>query len=208
MPRFRDDQRMIRRIEKYGTYKYGHLNDSSGFISIQADIDDALAFFDGLEVNQKQIQKRLLRTTGIGASKYAKKNFNALKSRTGKLKKSITYRLGKDGNYVVVTNTAESDNATARREITKRGKLGAARKARYGFMLAHGFTNVSKSENRPMRFLASDGRWVSVYRYAVRARNWIEPPVDKYVNSYDLQLRLDAELQRQIDYWEKRLTKA
>lgn len=181
---------------------------NDGFISIEADIDDALRVFDGLAVNQKQIQKRLLRTTGMGAKNYAKKNFRLLKSRTGRLKKSITYRLGRDGNYVVITNSAESDKATARRQTTRRGRLGVARKARYGFILAHGFTNVSKNETRPMRFKASDGRWVSTYRYTVHPKDWIEPPVERYVNSYDLKQRLDAELQRQIDYWEKRLTKA
>ena len=36
-------------------------------ISIQAQVDECLRFFEGLNVNMNQIRKRLMRTTGQGA---------------------------------------------------------------------------------------------------------------------------------------------
>ena len=179
----------------------------NSFISIETYVDQAMAVFDGLEVNSTQIQKRLMRTVGSGASGYLKRNFNkVLHSRTGTLRKSITYRLGRNGDYVVVTNNATSGKATTRRENLKRGNLGVARNARYGFMLAHGYVVTAKT-SRGLTFNIN-GKWVRKHFVIVQPKDWVEPPVERYTDSSDLQSRLDKELQRQVDYWEKRLTKA
>lgn len=200
---YRDYQRALYK-QQQGFKEYVR---SDGFISIETYIDDAMKVFDGFDVNKNQIQKRLMRTTGIGAKNYAKKNFKVLHSRTGKLKKSITYVLGTDGKKVVITNNAESGKLTARREMIRGGtRYGKAQKARYGFMLAHGYTIESKT-SKGLIFQIG-GKWIRKHKVTVKPKDWIEPPVDRYVDSMELKQRLDAELQRQIDYWEKRLTKA
>lgn len=211
MAHFRDYERSWAR--QYNRQMVGEAADSRGFVSIETYIDQAMAVFDGLEVNSDQIQKRLMRTTGAGARNYAKRNFKVLHSRTGTLKKSISYRLGSKGDYVVITNNATSGKATSRRELLSRGPrarsrtgIGVARDARYGFMLAHGYVSTAKT-SRGLTFNIN-GKWVTKHQVIVPAKDWIEPPVDRYVDSSELQDRLDKELQRQIDYWEKRLTKA
>ena len=204
--RQRDLVRLRNKDSKYGAHAYLGDANPDGIISIEVYIDQAMAVFDGLEVNQNQIRRRLMRTTGVGAKNYAKKNIRVIKSRTGKLKKSIGYRLGPDGKYVLITNSAESDRLTAKRETLTRGKLGVARKARYGFMLAHGYTIESKT-SKGLVFQIG-GKWIRKHKVTVKAKDWLEPPVQRYADSMELKQRLDAELQRQIDYWEKRLTKA
>lgn len=199
--RYRDWRRSVDNFRAY----VGDAADTRGFISIETYVDQALAVFNGLEVNSTQIQKRLMRTVGSGASGYLKKNFK-LHSRTGTLKKSITYRLGRNGDYVVITNNATSGKATARRENLKRGNLGVERNARYGFMLAHGYVVVAKT-SKGLTFNIN-GKWVTKHSVIVQPKDWVEPPVERYTDSSELQTRLDKELQKQIDYWEKRLTKA
>ena len=212
MAHFRDLSRTYGR-EYFRKMGVGEAATDRGFISIETYVDQALAVFDGLQVNVNQIKKRLMTTTGRGAKNYAKRNFNVLKSRTGTLKKSIDYRLGKDGDYVVITNNATSGKATERRELLSSGSkrrnttgLGVARNARYGFMLAHGYVSTAKT-SRGLTFNIN-GKWVTKMQVIVQPKDWIEPPVDRYVDSSENHNKMDKELQRQIDYWEKRLTKA
>lgn len=166
-------------------------------ISVEADVSEALALFEGLEVNKKAITKNLMRTVGAGARQAVKKQYNHyLHKRSGKLYKSIRYVIatGKMGNVdAAITNDANSGKPTS-----KDGRI-----ARYGFMLASGY-NITPKHARFLQFQVN-GQWVRKYNIRVAPVDWVEPPVLKYVDSGDAREKLDKALQKQVDYWDKRL---
>lgn len=185
-------------------------NLDDGAISVKTDIEDCMAFFDGLEVNKTQIRKRLMRVTGRGAVQAAKRGIgNTLHNRTGNLKRGMTYTMGWQGEYVKVYSGADSGKATSglrpsqrflRHGITHEHR----RNARYGFMLASGYTATATS-SWGMRFQVG-GVWVTKHSIRVSPKDWLEPSVIRYADSNDLHNRLEKELQNQINYWEKRIT--
>lgn len=165
-----------------------------GYYRIGADIKEAMAFFDGLRVNRKTIQKNLLRGVGVGARQAVRQNMgHYLQRRTGTLYRSVTSKVSMSGKSVVISNTAVSSKATS-----SDGRL-----ARYGFMLASGYTIEAKT-SRGLTFNI-DGKWVTRHAVTVRPIDWMEPSVDRYVASAECSRRLDKALQKQIDYWEKRI---
>ena len=159
-------------------------NTGDGYIRIGADISECMRFFDGLDVNKKAIQKNLLRTVGTGAKQATKKNLN----------KSITSRLSRSGKSVVISNNADSGKNTAK----------DGRTARYGFMLAAGYTIEAKT-SKGLTFNIN-GQWFRCHSVTVHEKDFVEPSVDRYVNSADCGARLDKEFQKQVDYWERRIT--
>lgn len=166
-----------------------------GIISIKADIADAQAYLTTLGLKRKAINKALLRATGTGGKRAVKANYRTLlKRRTGNMYKGIKSIVWNNGSRVVFTDEVDSGKNTA-----KDGRI-----ARYAFMLASGYTNTPKQKNKPMRFLAADGKWVSTYGYKVEAKDWMDEPLGRYVNSLDLKMRLDKALQSQVDKWEKK----
>lgn len=166
-----------------------------GIISIKADIESAQNFLTELGLQKKNINKALLRATGTGGRQAIRRNYkNVLHQRSGKLYKGIKSITYNNGTKVVFTNDVDSGKNTA-----KDGRV-----ARYGFMLASGYTNTPKKKNVPMRFLAADGKWVSTYGYTVKDRDWVEAPVMRYAESFDLKERLDKAFQKQVDKWEKK----
>lgn len=170
-------------------------NTGDGYIRIGADISQCMSFFDGLDVNKKAIQKNLLRTVGTGAKQATKKNLNHyLRRRSGTLYKSITSRLSRSGKSVVISNNAESGKNTAK----------DGRAARYGFMLAAGYTIEAKT-SKGLTFNI-DGQWFRCHSVTVHEKDFVEPSVDRYVNSADCGARIDKEFQKQVDYWERRIT--
>lgn len=166
-----------------------------GVISIKADIADAQAFLTELGYKRKTINKALLRAVGMGGRKAVKTNYKTLlKKRTGNLYKGIKYYVYRNGTRVVFTDEVDSGKKTS-----KDGRI-----ARYGFMLASGYENKPKQKNKPMRFLASNGKWVSTYGYKVESRDWMEAPLTRYVGSFDCKERIDKAFQKQVDKWNKK----
>ena len=166
-----------------------------GYVRIGADLRETMAFFEGLDVNKKAIQKKILKTVGIGARQAVKTNFTkVLHKRTGKLVKSVKSLVAKSGNSVVITNTAESGKNTAK----------DGRAARYGFMLAQGYTITAK--NAKTLTFNINGQWIRKHSVTVPPKDWVEPSVEKYVASGECRERMDKEFQRQVNYWEKRIT--
>lgn len=181
-----------------------------GEFSIKAEVSECMAFFDGLNVNKTQIQKRLMRVTGQGAVQAAKRGIGrTLHNRTGNLKKGMTYTMSWKGNYVKVYSGADSGKATSGLRRSQRFlKYGIShehrRNARYGFMLASGYT-ATATTSWGMRFQIG-GVWKTKHSITVSPKDWLEPSVLRYVDSNELNLRLEKEFQKQIDYWEKRIT--
>lgn len=163
-------------------------------ISVKADIQEALHYFDGLNVNMKTIKKYLMRSLGTGARRAAKQGYGAsLNKRTGKLYKSINYKVRSNGNRLYVSNDAESGKNTAK----------DGRAARYGFMLASGYTIEAKT-SRGLRFNIN-GKWITKHSVTVQPIDWLEPPVQRYIDSPKSNADLERALDKQLDYWGKRL---
>ena len=166
-----------------------------GIISIKADIAEAQALLSTLGLKRKSINKALLRSAGTGGKQAIRRNYKSvLHQRSGKLYKGIKSIVYNNGTKVVFTNDVDSGKNTA-----KDGRI-----ARYGFMLASGYTNTPKKKGKPMRFLAADGKWVSTYGYTVEGKDWVEAPISRYVNSPELKERLDKAFQSQVNKWEKK----
>jgi hypothetical protein len=167
----------------------------AGTISIRADIKEAQDFLMDLGYNRKSINKAILRSVGTGGRQAIRKNYKTvLKKHTGKLYKGITSYVYRNGTRVVFT-----DNVDSGKKTSKDGRI-----ARYGFMLASGYSVESKNKKKPMRFMTADGKWVSTYGFRVEPRDWVEAPLQRYVSSGDCQLRIDKAFQKQIDKWEKK----
>jgi len=166
-----------------------------GYIRVSADINEALRFFDGLDVNRKAIKKNLLRTIGTGAKNAVKHSYGQyLRKRTGTLYRSVTSKVSRSGKSVVISNNAESGKNTAK----------DGRAARYGFMLAQGYTIEAKTSH--LLTFQVDGQWKRRHFVRVEAKDWVEPSVERYTKSADANQRLDKEFQKQVNYWEKRIT--
>lgn len=166
-----------------------------GVISIKADITEAQKYLMGLGLKRKSINKALLRAVGTGGRQAVRRNYKTiLKKHTGNLYKGITSYVYNNGTRVVFTDEVNSGKKTS-----KDGRV-----ARYGFMLASGYTNTPKQKNKPMRFLAADGKWVSTYGYTVKPKDWMEAPLGRYVESADCKERIDKAFQKQVDKWEKK----
>ena len=167
----------------------------SEFITVKADIDECLNFFSGLDVNRKAIKNKLLSAVGTGAKQAVKRNYGAtLRRRTGTLYKSIFSKVKWDGTGVYVSNRANSGKPT--------GKDG--RNARYGFMLAAGYTVEAKTP-KGLTFNIN-GKWVRKHSVTVAPKDWVEPAVIRYARSADCSSRMETAFQKQIDYWERRIT--
>ena len=166
----------------------------SGVINIKAEIDDAKKFFDGLNVNEKTITKQLLKTTGSGGLSRIRRGYNSvLNKRSGTLYKSLKYVIRDNNTKVVFTNTANSGKKTS-----KDGRL-----AYYGFMLASGY-DVTAKEGRWLTFNVN-GKWARVKQIHVAPRDFVEGPIDRFMESGDLDRRLDTTFQKQVERVEKKM---
>ena len=164
-----------------------------GFVSVKAEIDDALKFFDGLAANKTTIARGLLNTVGAGGKRSIRRNYPALlHKRSGMLYKSIKYTTYRNGTQVVFTNTANSGKRTSK----------DGRTARYGFMLASGYTITAKKGYLTFNI---NGKWVKKQSVTVAPRDYMEEPVLRYMNSGELNRNLDATFQKQVDRLEKKM---
>lgn len=165
-----------------------------GVVSLYSEFSGCMAFFDGLDVNRKTIQKRILSSVATGGKQAIRRNYSRfLRKRTGNLYRSIKSYVKRNGSAVVFTNDADSGKNTG-----KGGKRG-----RYGFMLASGFTVTNKGKY--LLTFNCNGQWIRKYSVTVRERDWVEGPIERYTESTDCHNRMDSAFQKQVDYWDKRL---
>lgn len=157
-----------------------------GIISIKADVDQALRFFDGLGKSERSITRAIGTQVGIGGRNAVRKFYpSILNKRTGKLYKSIYYKVKK--NEVIISANADSGKHTA-----KDGRL-----ARYGYMLAAGYQIERKRIDK-------DGKEVKT-KITVRPKDFVESPVDRYMMSGDLKARIDKAFDKQLEKVAKKL---
>lgn len=167
-----------------------------GVISIRADVKECFDFFHGLDVNHKTIRSYIMRSVATGAKRAVKRGYGeTLHRRSGTLYKSITAKVKAYGTKVYVSNNADSGKPTAK----------DGRTARYGFMLASGYTIEAKTA-KGLKFNIN-GKWITKHSVTVQPKDWVEPSVQRYVDSSEFDTAVDKAFQNQIDYWEKRLAK-
>ena len=163
-----------------------------GAVDLSIEMTSALAFFKDLDANKFAIERRLLRTVGQGAKTSVKRYMGkVVQRRTGTLYKSIYFVVGWKHSVYVSTN-ASSGKPTAK----------DGRNARYGYMLAYGWDSYDQNEET-MTFNIN-GKWIRKHHIHVEGRDWFEPGVFKFLDSPDCNTRMDKELKKQIDYWEKK----
>ena len=167
---------------------------SEGVISLQVDLQECYRLLDGIEHNNKMVRKYIMSAASRGARSYVKRQYKSvLHKRSGKLYKSITSYVDHPAYKIVFTNSADSGKNTS-----KDGRI-----ARYGFMLAAGYT-VSPKEKGKVLIFEVNGKWVRKHSVTVRPKDFVEAPVDRYFDSHDCEERMEAAAQKQVDYWEKR----
>ncbi len=150
-----------------------------GIISIKADVIECVRFFDGLDVSEKSITKGIMSQVGQGGRLAARKSYpTILHKRTGKLFKSIKYKVYKNGQTVIFSANADSGKRTA-----KDGRL-----ARYGYMLASGYT-IKRGDKT----------------ITVEPRDFMERPIDRFMDSHDAKERMDKAFDKQLKKLEKKL---
>ena len=160
-----------------------------GIISIKADIEEAQAFLTELGYQRKSINKALLRAVGTGGRQAIRRNYKSvLKKRTGKLyKEGIKSFVKQNGTAVVFTNNVDSGEKTS-----KDGRL-----ARYGFMLASGYTIKPKHGKALM--WEEDGQKFFAKKITVKPKDWVEGPIKRYAESMDIKQHLNKAFQKQVD---------
>lgn len=165
-----------------------------GIVSIKADVKECVDFFENLAVSEKSVSKAIMRSVGQGGRRAVKRNYpTVLKKRTGELYKSIKYKVYRSGGSVVITNSAQTDKHTS-----KDGRV-----ARYGFMLASGYTIEAKKKSY-LTFNVN-GKWVKVKQVTVHEKDFTEGPVNRYLDSSTCTEDIDKAFQKQIDRVEKKL---
>lgn len=167
---------------------------SSGIVSLETDLQECYRLLDGLQHNNKTVRKYIMRAAATGGRQYVKRQYGkVLHKRSGTLHKSITSYVDRNGYKIIFTNNATSDKPTS-----KDGRL-----ARYGFMLASGYTIVPKDSNKVLIFNIN-GKWIRKHSVTVQQKDFTEGPVERYFMSSDCDARMEKAAQKQVDYWEKR----
>ena len=166
-----------------------------GIISVKADVDECLRFFDGLGKSEKSVSKSIMNQVGIGGRMAARKFYpSVLHKKSGTLYKSIKYKVYKNGRNVVLTADADSGKKTS-----KDGRI-----ARYGFMLASGYTITAKDPHKYLTFNIN-GKWVKKKSVTVNPKDFMEEPIDRYMMSGDLKARIDKAFDKQVQKVAKKL---
>ena len=167
----------------------------SGIISIKSEVDDCLSYFHGLEANETKITKAIMTSVGQGGRLAVRKRYSSILSkRTGKLYNSIKYTVFDKGKSVIFSANANSGKKTAK----------DGRTARYGYMLASGYTIHAKKAKWLTFF--DDGKWHKVKEITVKSRDLIESPIDRYSNSRDIDTRIEKAFKKQIEKYDKRVS--
>lgn len=158
-------------------------------ISIEAELNEVMSFFDGLNKDRRAVRKNLLRTVAQKGKTKSKKAYSSvLHKKTGDLYRSIRYYLKSGGKAAVVTAHKKDDPV------------------RYGFMLAHGYQSSAKN-GKYLTFQIGD-KWIRKEQVKrVEPRDFVEGPVMNYVHGPEVESDLEKKLQKEIERIDKREAK-
>lgn len=175
--------------------QYQEKQDRKTFVFLSAQMDEALALFNDLKVNKTTIKKKVLRSVGVKAYQYAKRQYGKrLKKRTGTLYKSVERHLIYKGRAVVVSAPATAE------KVDSKGK-----QVRYGYVLAAGVTLKPKKDD----FLTFqvDGKWRRMKEVVIPPRDWVESPVRHYLGTMEFKEEFDKIVQRILTTTEEKIAR-
>ena len=158
----------------------------AGFITIEADIDEAMKVFEGLDKGQNTIRRHLLAGVGTSAKNRAKTySKNLIHKRTGNLNKSFKRKVIKSGKAVIIE-----------------AKARAANQVFYGYALAKGAT-IKAKHGEFLKFQI-DGKWYYKKEVKLPERDYITEPVKKYIDSSECKHQMEKLVQKEINKLEKK----
>jgi len=151
-------------------------------ISIETQLDEAKNFLNDLK-EDKYLQKNLLTTAAQKTRQKVRMSYDGyLNRKSGRLYKSIIYKVAKKGTSAAVYPAAK-----------------------YGFMLAHGYEVVPKES---LLTFNVNGKWVKTYGpVTVSARNFVEDPANRYLQGLGINYDLEERMQKEVTRIEKKAAK-
>lgn len=157
------------------------------FVSVETDLNEVMNLFDSLEKGQKTIRRHILAGVGTSAKNRVKKLYKSynLEKGTGALYKSITRKVIRSGNAVIIEANARNGNQVL-----------------YGYALAKGATIRAKASE--YLTFQIDGKWVKVHEVNLPENKYVTEPVNSYMKSAELKQQLDKLAQREVDKLEKK----
>ena len=153
-------------------------------INVKADVDEAMAMLENLNVNRKSMRRRILSGIGTSVKQAVKKNYTSLlKKQSRTLYKSVTAKIFKSGAAVKISPRAQRSNIL------------------YGYALAKGST-IKAKDSEFLTFRIGD-KWIRKQQVTLKPVDWIEAPAKRYLQSSSYRQRLDELVQKEIDRAEK-----
>lgn len=151
------------------------------YISLESDFKDAYVDLEVLGKQGKNITRYVLRNIGNKTKTAIKKSYNVyLHKGTGNLYRSITAKLSKRKDLVVVSANAKSDNLV-----------------RYGYVNAAG-TEI-KAKNGKFLTFKIDDKWIKKHSVKIKSKDFVEQPANTYLRSSTMKADMDYYLQKKID---------
>ena len=156
------------------------------FIDVQTDFEEVYKMFEKLEKEKVKVVRAILSGTGSTAKNRAKKKYKQkLGMGTGKLYNSITRKVIKSGKAVIIEAKARKNE-----------------KVFYGYALAKG-SKITAKNAKTLTFKIDD-KWVRKHEVKLPQFDFIEEPVNAYLNSPEFPKRIDKILQKQLDKLESK----
>ena len=156
-------------------------------VSVETDLSEPLRYLEELGANRHKVMRRLLGGVGTAAKNQVKKAYKSygLSKGTGALYKSISRRVLRSGKGVLIEAKATSEK----------------QKVFYGYALAKGAEITAK--NGEYLTFQKNGKWIRVHSVKLTERDFVAPPVQKYLASQAFKTKLDQLVQRELTRVEK-----
>ena len=159
---------------------------NAGFITVEADINEAMTVFESLDKGQNTIRRHLLAGVGTSAKNKAKTFAKSkIHKQSGALFKSFKRRVISHGKAVLIE-----------------AKARAANQVFYGYALAKGAT--IKAKHSDYLTFQVDGKWVKAHEVKLPERDYISEPVKKYIDSSECKQQMERLVQKELDKLEKK----
>ena len=170
------------------------------YISVEADISDALDTLEKLGAKKSTMMRRMLSGIGTAAKNQAKKRYKAsgLKKRSGALYKSISRRVLRNGKGVIIEAKAKTESGIS-----------------YGYVLSKGsvikpktFKRLGRNQEAKKALVFQiEGKWVFAKSVKIPEHNFIVEPVMDYLKTTAFKEKVDKLMQKEIDRIEKEKAK-
>lgn len=159
----------------------------AGQVSIQTDISEPVRMLTELGGKKTTVMRNILSGIGTAAKKPVKAAYRqvGLKKRTGALYKSIQRKVFRNAKAVMVQAKAQRDGKTF-----------------YGYALARG-SKITAKKGKYLTFQI-DGKWVKAHSVQLKAHDFVEAPVKRYLLSSDFKAKLDQLVEKEVIKIEKK----